>query len=172
MYVNPIVTRESCRSKNIVSGGGWRGWRSRKFRPALFPFRVHLRRWAYTINLFAKRASRHEYSTPFILDGSTIKTLVLGISNIILRATLQKLLRIRKNNSLNYFLKKKSERSEESFFFESFKNSPISKERKGKASKSNRIIKNPSSEQTTRIYTHVDTRRSMPGMFSHEMTFN
>lgn len=138
MYVNPIVTRESCRSKNIVSGGGWRGWRSRKFRPALFPFRVHLRRWAYTINLFAKRASRYEYSTPFILDGSTIKTLVLGISNIILRATLQKLLRIKKNNSLNYFLKKKSERSEESFFFNPLK--ILQFPRKGKVKPVNRIV--------------------------------
>lgn len=104
----PVVrgrVRKSYRDSRILSlekycegiGGGGRG----NFVP--FPFRVHLPRWAYAINLFAKR--RDEYSNiPFIPE------INVGISNI--RpfrnySILEKII-------LRIGFKKKSERSEES----------------------------------------------------------
>lgn len=141
----PVVrgrVRKSYRDSRILSlekycegiGGGGRG----NFVP--FPFRVHLPRWAYAINLFAKR--RDEYSNiPFIPE------INVGISNI--RpfrnySILEKII-------LRIGFKKKSERSEESLWkFSNFQS--------GKVKSINRITKDPSSEQTSPTSTYIDTQ--------------
>lgn len=142
----PVVrgrVRKSYRDSRILSlekycegiGGGGRG----NFVP--FPFRVHLPRWAYAINLFAKRDTSIPIYLLFLIE------INVGISNI--RpfrnySILEKII-------LRIGFKKKSERSEESLWkFSNFQS--------GKVKSINRITKDPSSEQTSPTSTYIDTQ--------------
>lgn len=150
----PVVrgrVRKSYRDSRILSlekycegiGGGGRG----NFVP--FPFRVHLPRWAYAINLFAKRDTSIPIYLLFLIE------INVGISNI--RpfrnySILEKII-------LRIGFKKKSERSEESLWkFSNFQSG------KGKA---NKPYHQGSIVWTnfTNIHVHRHTRRSMPGCF-------
>lgn len=143
----PVVrgrVRKSYRDSRILSlekycegiGGGGRG----NFVP--FPFRVHLPRWAYAINLFVKRDTSIPIYLLFLIE------INVGISNI--RpfrnySILEKII-------LRIGFKKKGLKDRKN----RFENSPISKA--GKVKRINRIAKDPSSEQTSPTSTYIDTQ--------------